>query len=56
MQLFSDEVLMKMGEILETETAISEDDNSEGSSLNDQYFYAWNKLTEWLKEMDRQTK
>lgn len=52
MQMFSDEILMKMSEILEEETAVSKDDNSEGSSLNDQYFYAWNKLKEWLEGLD----
>ena len=51
MQMFTDEILEKMNEILDTETALSEDDDS----YND-YRVAWEKLSEWLKNLDNQTK
>lgn len=52
MQMFSDEVLEKMAEILKNETIAAYSDHSESSIIGDQYFYAWNKLREWLEGLD----
>lgn len=56
MQLFTDEVLEKMDEILKAETETSNKDNSESAILGDQYYYAWNSLEKWLKGMDSESK